>query len=163
MNNGKYFYKSFRVGGDPTRTAFLHENLQEDLSQLQNNGWEIEQINLVQIKGWNYKKQQNEETPQYCIIAKKLQIKEGEELTNLALQTRLASIPDVIDDIRKRSREAAEKGEDECIVFIPDEQHEDIAKWLLKEDIWLVNYPEGDQKYRICWGRAKEGYISEKT
>ena len=84
-------------------------------------------------------------------------------MTNLALQTRLASIPDVIDDIRKRSREAAEKGDDECIVFVPDEKYEDIAEWLLKEDIWLVNYPEEDQKYRMLWGRAKEGFISEKT
>ena len=87
----------------------------------------------------------------------------GEEATKTALKARLAAISNVTDDIKKKIKEAAEKGQEECIVFVPDENHEDIADWLYEEKIWLVNISIEDQKYRILWGRAKEGYIIEKT
>jgi len=87
----------------------------------------------------------------------------GEEATKTALKARLAKICNVTDDIKKKIKEASEKGQEECIIFVPDENHEDIADWLYEEKIWLVNIPEGDQQYRIIWGKVKEGYISEKT
>ena len=87
----------------------------------------------------------------------------GEEATKTALKARLAAISNVTDDIKKKIKEAAEKGQEECIVFVPDENHEDIADWLYEEKIWLVNISIEDQKYRILWGKKKEGYISEKA
>ncbi len=41
----------------------------------------------------------------------------GEEATKTALKARLAGISNITDEIKKKIKEAAEKGQEECIVL----------------------------------------------
>ncbi len=89
----------------------------------------------------------------------------GEEATKTALKARLAAISNVTDVIKKKIKEAAEKGEEECTVFIPPdfitpENLNDIADWLYEENMFLIEN-SNDNNYTIIWGRKKDGYISK--
>lgn len=63
-------YNTFRVGGDPTKIAFLAEDLSNTINKLQLLGWTIERIDSINnTHAWNYKKQMYVNTTEYIIIA----------------------------------------------------------------------------------------------
>lgn len=64
-------YRSFHVGGDPTRIAFLANELDEKLRSLQEVGWIIDSVNPIDNnRAWDFHKQMYVSTPEYIIIAK---------------------------------------------------------------------------------------------
>lgn len=65
-------YRSFHVGGDPTKIAFLANELDDKLSSLQRAGWVIDSVNQIDNnRAWDFHKQMYVSTPEYIIIAKK--------------------------------------------------------------------------------------------
>ena len=63
-------YRTFRVGGDPTKIAFLAEDLSNTVYKLQLTGWIIEKIDTINNTcAWDYKKQIYVSTTEYIIIA----------------------------------------------------------------------------------------------
>lgn len=65
-------YKVFRVGGDPKKIAFLADELSKKLDDLQDCGWEIDGVDLINnTRAWDSGKQMYVETPEYIIRAKK--------------------------------------------------------------------------------------------
>ena len=64
-------FRSFHVGGDPTRIAFLANELDEKLRSLQEVGWTIDSVNPIDNnRAWDFHKQMYVSTPEYIIIAK---------------------------------------------------------------------------------------------
>ena len=67
----RFVYSSFKVGGDPTRIAFLANDLDEKLRSLQKAGWTIDSVNQIDNnRAWEFHKQMYVSTPEYIIIAK---------------------------------------------------------------------------------------------
>ena len=65
-------YKVFCIGGDPTKIAFLAGALREKIDDLQDSGWEIDGVDLINnTRAWDSGKQMYVETPEYIIRAKK--------------------------------------------------------------------------------------------
>ena len=65
-------YETFHVGGDPTKIAFLAEDLRRKLDSLQKDGWEIDSVSKIDnSRAWDMYKQTFVSTPEYIIIAKK--------------------------------------------------------------------------------------------
>lgn len=65
-------YKVFCIGGDPMKIAFLANALREKIDDLQNDGWEIDGVDLINnTRAWDSSKQMYVETPEYIIRAKK--------------------------------------------------------------------------------------------
>ena len=65
-------YKVFCIGGDPGKIAFLANALREKIDDLQNDGWEIDGVDLINnTRAWDSGKQMYVETPEYIIRAKK--------------------------------------------------------------------------------------------
>lgn len=63
-------YRTFRVGGDPTKIAFLAEDLSNTVNKLQLSGWIIERIDTINnTRAWDYNKQIYVSTTEYIIIA----------------------------------------------------------------------------------------------
>ena len=63
-------YNTFRVGGDPTKIAFLAEDLSNTVNKVQLSGWIIERIDSINnTRAWDYKKQKYVSTTEYIIIA----------------------------------------------------------------------------------------------
>ena len=63
-------YNIFKVGGDPTKIAFLVDNLSDTVNKLQSLGWIIERIDSINnTRAWDYKKQTYVNTIEYIIIA----------------------------------------------------------------------------------------------
>ena len=63
-------YSTFRVGGDPTKIAFLAEDLSNTVNNLKLLGWTIERIDSINnTRAWDYKKQIYVSTTEYIIIA----------------------------------------------------------------------------------------------
>lgn len=63
-------YRTFSVGGDPTRIAFLAEDLSNTVNEIQLSGWTIERIDSINNTcAWDYKKQKYVSTTEYIIIA----------------------------------------------------------------------------------------------
>ena len=68
---GKIIWKSFEVGGDPDREAFLGGKLYNKLMDLQNVGWQIVRVDRNPIsRAWSSKQKAYVDTIQYLIIAK---------------------------------------------------------------------------------------------
>lgn len=68
----KMTYKVFCIGGDPKKIAFLAGALREKIDDLQNSGWEIDGVDLINnTRAWGSGKQMYVETPEYIIRAKK--------------------------------------------------------------------------------------------
>lgn len=62
-------YRVFSVGGNPDHAAFLSTELSNEISHLQNNGWDIESVNINHIhKAWSSNKQKYFPTDEYIII-----------------------------------------------------------------------------------------------
>lgn len=62
--------KIFHVGGEPTKEAFLAEQLSKMVDDLQSNCWIIKDINhFTNKRAWDYYKQKYVETPEYIICA----------------------------------------------------------------------------------------------
>lgn len=65
-------YKVFHIGGNPKRIAFLADELSRMIDDLQNCGWEIDGVDLINnTRAWDSGKQMYVETPEYIIRAKK--------------------------------------------------------------------------------------------
>lgn len=65
-------YKVFCIGGDPKKIAFLANNLRKKIDDLQDSGWEIDGVDLINnTRAWDSGKQMYVETPEYIIRAKK--------------------------------------------------------------------------------------------
>ena len=65
-------YKVFCIGGDPRKIAFLANSLREKIDDLQDSGWEIDGVDLINnTRAWDSGKQMYVETPEYIIRAKK--------------------------------------------------------------------------------------------
>lgn len=65
-------YKVFCIGGDPSRIAFLADELSRKIDDLQSSGWEIDGVDLINnTRAWYIDKQMYVETPEYIIRAKK--------------------------------------------------------------------------------------------
>lgn len=63
-------YRTFKVGGDPTRIAFLAEDLSNTVNKVQSLGWTIERIDSINnTRAWDCKKQMYVSTTEYIIIA----------------------------------------------------------------------------------------------
>ena len=63
-------YRTFGVGGDPTKSAFLAEDLSDTVNKLQLSGWTIERIDTINnTRAWDYHKQIYVSTTEYIIIA----------------------------------------------------------------------------------------------
>lgn len=63
-------YRTFRVGGDPTKIAFLAEDLSNTVDEIQSLGWTIERIDSINnTRAWDYNKQIYVDTTEYIIIA----------------------------------------------------------------------------------------------
>ena len=72
MGTDRMTYRSFHVGGDPTKIAFLADELNYELSSLQRAGWVIDSVNQIDNnRAWDVHKQMYVSTPEYIIIAKK--------------------------------------------------------------------------------------------
>lgn len=64
-------WKSFEVGGDPDREAFLGAELYNELMNLQNVGWQIVRVDRNPIsRAWSSNRKAYVDTIQYLIIAK---------------------------------------------------------------------------------------------
>ena len=67
-----WFWRSFRVGGDPTKIAFLADDLSDTLDKLQEVGWIIVSVNLINnTRAWDSNKQTYTATQEFIIVAKK--------------------------------------------------------------------------------------------
>lgn len=65
-------YKVFCIGGDPKKIAFLANELRKKIDDLQDCGWEIDGVDLINnTRAWDSGKQMYVETPEYIIRAKK--------------------------------------------------------------------------------------------
>lgn len=65
-------YKVFCIGGDPKKIAFLANELRKKIDDLQDCGWEIDGVDLINnTRAWDSSKQMYVETPEYIIRAKK--------------------------------------------------------------------------------------------
>lgn len=65
-------YKVFCIGGDPKKIAFLANELRKKIDDLQDSGWEIDGVDLINnTRAWASDKQMYVETPEYIIRAKK--------------------------------------------------------------------------------------------
>ena len=65
-------YKVFCIGGDPKKIAFLANELRKKIDDLQDSGWEIVSVDLINnTRAWDSGKQMYVETPEYIIRAKK--------------------------------------------------------------------------------------------
>lgn len=65
-------YKVFCIGGDPKKIAFLANGLRKKIDDLQDCGWEIDGVDLINnTRAWDSSKQMYVETPEYIIRAKK--------------------------------------------------------------------------------------------
>lgn len=65
-------YKVFCIGGDPKKIAFLANELRKKIDDLQDSGWEIDSVDLINnTRAWDSDKQMYVETPEYVIRAKK--------------------------------------------------------------------------------------------
>lgn len=65
-------YKVFCIGGDPKKIAFLANELRRKVDDLQNSGWKIDSVDLINnTRAWDSGKQMYVETPEYIIRAKK--------------------------------------------------------------------------------------------
>ena len=65
-------YGVFHVGGDPKRMAFLADELSRKINDLQNLGWEIDGVDLIEHEhGWDMGKQMYVKTSEYIIRAKR--------------------------------------------------------------------------------------------
>lgn len=63
-------YRTFKVGGDPTKIAFLAEDLSNTVNKVQSLGWTIERIDSINNnRAWDFKKQLYVSTTEYIIIA----------------------------------------------------------------------------------------------
>lgn len=63
-------YRTFKVGGDPTKIAFLAENLSNTVDEIQSLGWTIERIDSINnTRAWDCNKQIYVSTTEYIIIA----------------------------------------------------------------------------------------------
>lgn len=68
----KWNYKSFQVGGDPEKIDFLGNRLGDKLQELQENGWVIDGVDLINDdEAWHIRRQQFVTTQYYIIRAKK--------------------------------------------------------------------------------------------
>lgn len=63
-------YRTFKVGGDPTRIAFLANDLSNTVNEIQSSGWTIERIDSINnTHAWDCTKQKYVSTTEYIIIA----------------------------------------------------------------------------------------------
>lgn len=69
-NNTNKIYKTFKVGGDPTKIAFLAGDLSDTIDKIQSSGWIIERIDSIDNTcAWDSHKQKYVSTTEYIIIA----------------------------------------------------------------------------------------------
>ena len=69
-NNTNKIYKTFKVGGDPTKIAFLAADLSNTVDKIQSSGWIIERIDSIDnTSAWDFHKQKHVSTTEYIIIA----------------------------------------------------------------------------------------------
>ena len=62
-------YRTFSVGGDPDHEAFLSRELNDEMRELQNHGWNIENVNVNHIhKAWSCDQQKYLPTDEYIIV-----------------------------------------------------------------------------------------------
>ena len=67
----KDIWRIFKVGGNPDREAFLADELEREILELQEYDWNIERIDCNRIsRAWSMDKQKYVETLQYIIVAK---------------------------------------------------------------------------------------------
>lgn len=86
-NNTNKIYKTFKVGGDPTKIAFLSGDLSDTIDKIQSSGWIIERIDSIDNTcAWDSHKQKYVSTTEYIIIAYRNAREEDEhtDLTDLA-------------------------------------------------------------------------------
>ena len=63
-------YSTFKVGGDPTKIAFLASDLSDTVNNIQSSGWTIERIDSINnTSAWDFHKQKYVSTTEYIIIA----------------------------------------------------------------------------------------------
>lgn len=63
-------YRTFKVGGDPTKIAFLASDLSDTVNNIQSSGWTIERIDSINnTSAWDFHKQKYVSTTEYIIIA----------------------------------------------------------------------------------------------
>ena len=71
------YYRSFHVGGNPDRIAFLADELNKEIRSLQSEGWIIDDISPIDnTRAWSANKQMYVSTKEYIIIAKKWCVEE---------------------------------------------------------------------------------------
>ncbi len=62
-------YRTFKVGGDPTKIASLAEDLSDTVNRVQSLGWTIERIDSINNTcAWDFHKQKYVSTTEYIII-----------------------------------------------------------------------------------------------
>ena len=65
-------YRSFHVGGNPDKIAFLADELNDKIRSLQKVGWIIDDISRIDNnRAWSMSKQMYVSTTEYIIIAKR--------------------------------------------------------------------------------------------
>ena len=66
--------RSFHVGGDPEKIAFLSEDLDKKLESLQRNGWTIMSVDLINnTRAWDADRQAYVTTQEYIITARTIE------------------------------------------------------------------------------------------
>ena len=69
-NNTNKIYEIFKVGGDPTKIAFLAADLSDTIDKIKSSGWIIERIDSIDnTRACDFHKQKYVSTTEYIIIA----------------------------------------------------------------------------------------------